>query len=84
MKKSVQNVLVKRGLPPCMMLIGACISEFSITFNPAESVGMDGTIGSIEIGKCADLLVVSEQMGIPVVTRTIVGGDVVYAADGVS
>lgn len=66
-----------------MTLIGARISEFSITLNPAEAVGMDGTIGSIEIGKRADLLVVSERMGIPVVARTIVGGEVVYAAGGV-
>jgi imidazolonepropionase-like amidohydrolase len=43
----------------------------------------DTTTGSIEIGKRADLLVVSERMGIPVVTRTIVGGEVVYVAGGV-
>jgi alpha-D-ribose 1-methylphosphonate 5-triphosphate diphosphatase len=66
-----------------MMLIGARIYEFSITFNPTEAVGMDGTIGSIEIGKRADLLLVSERMELPVVTRTIVGGEVAYAAGGV-
>ncbi|MHC1575617.1 MAG: hypothetical protein ACXQTY_07455 [Candidatus Methanogasteraceae archaeon] len=38
---------------------------------------------SIEIGKRADLLVVSERMELPVVARTIVGGEVVYAAGGV-
>jgi len=54
-----------------------------ITRNPAEAVGMDGTIGSIEIGKRADLLIVSERMGIPVVARTVVGGEVVYSAGGV-
>ena len=37
----------------------------------------------VGIGKRADLLVVSERMKLPVVTRTIVGGDVVYAAGGV-
>ncbi len=41
------------------------------------------TTGSIEIGKRADLQIVSERMGLPVVTRTIVGGEVVYAAGGV-
>ncbi|RZN38302.1 MAG: alpha-D-ribose 1-methylphosphonate 5-triphosphate diphosphatase [Methanosarcinales archaeon] len=54
-----------------------------ITRNPAAAVGMDGTIGSIEIGKRADLLVVSERMELPVVTRTIVGGEVAYAAGGI-
>ncbi len=66
-----------------MMLIEARISGFSITLNPAAAVGMDGTIGSIEIGKRADLLVVSERMELPVVTRTIVGGEVAYAAGGI-
>ena len=54
-----------------------------ITRNPAEAVGMDGTIGSIEIGKRADLLVVSERLELPVVACTIVGGEVVCAAGGV-
>ncbi len=45
--------------------------------------GSNTTIRSIEIRKRADLLVVSEWMGLPVVARTIVGGEVVYAAGGV-
>ncbi|MEA3294412.1 MAG: alpha-D-ribose 1-methylphosphonate 5-triphosphate diphosphatase [Euryarchaeota archaeon] len=49
-----------------------------ISLNPAMAVGMDGTIGSIEIGKRADMLIVSEQMGIPMVTTTIVNGNIVY------
>ncbi len=50
-----------------------------VTLNPAKAVGMDYETGSIEIGKRADILVVTEQMGIPVVARTIVSGEVVYA-----
>jgi len=50
-----------------------------VTLNPAKAVGMDYATGSIEIGKRADILVVTEQMGIPVVARTIVSGEVVYA-----
>ncbi|MBC2762723.1 MAG: alpha-D-ribose 1-methylphosphonate 5-triphosphate diphosphatase [ANME-2 cluster archaeon] len=50
-----------------------------VTLNPAKAVGMDYATGSIEIGKRADILVVNEQMGIPVVARTIVSGEVVYA-----
>ncbi len=53
-----------------------------VTLNPAKAVGMDYATGSIEIGKRADILVVTEQMGIPVVARTIVGGEVVYAGGG--
>jgi alpha-D-ribose 1-methylphosphonate 5-triphosphate diphosphatase len=50
-----------------------------VTLNPAKAVCMDYATGSIEIGKRADILVVTEQMGIPVVARTIVSGEVVYA-----
>jgi len=50
-----------------------------VTLNPAKAVSMDYATGSIEIGKRADILVVNEQMGIPVVARTIVNGEVVYA-----
>jgi len=45
--------------------------------------GSNTTTGSIEIGERADLLVVSERMELPVVSRTIVGGEVVCAAGGV-
>ena len=55
------------------MLIGLCHHDG----------GSNTTIRSIEIRKRADLLVVSEWMGLPVVARTIVGGEVVYAAGGV-
>ncbi|MBC2698193.1 MAG: alpha-D-ribose 1-methylphosphonate 5-triphosphate diphosphatase [ANME-2 cluster archaeon] len=50
-----------------------------VTLNPAKAVGMDYATGSIEIGKRADILVVNEHLGIPVVARTIVSGEVVYA-----
>jgi alpha-D-ribose 1-methylphosphonate 5-triphosphate diphosphatase len=54
-----------------------------ISLNPAIAVGMNGTIGSIEIGKRADMLIVSEQMGIPMVTITIVNGNIVYTKGNV-
>lgn len=53
-----------------------------VTLNPAKAVCMDYETGSIEVGKRADILVVTEQMGIPVVARTIVNGEVVYAGGG--
>ena len=53
-----------------------------VTLNPAKAVCMDYATGSIEVGKRADILVVTEQMGIPVVARTIVNGEVVYTGGG--
>lgn len=37
-----------------------------VSYNPAVAVGMDSMTGSIEAGKCADILVVSEDSGVPV------------------
>jgi alpha-D-ribose 1-methylphosphonate 5-triphosphate diphosphatase len=65
-------ILWKQGI----MTLPDAVSMISL--NPAMAVGMDGTIGSIEIGKRADMLIVSEQMGIPMVTCTIVNGNIVY------
>ena len=53
-----------------------------VTLNPAKAVGMDNMIGSIEVGKRADILVVTEHVGIPVVKRTIVNGKVIYTGGG--
>ncbi|HXB07637.1 MAG TPA: alpha-D-ribose 1-methylphosphonate 5-triphosphate diphosphatase [Puia sp.] len=44
------------------------------TLHPAESVGLDGTLGSLEAGKEADLLIVRLQDGLPMVTHSMVGG----------
>jgi alpha-D-ribose 1-methylphosphonate 5-triphosphate diphosphatase len=44
------------------------------TLNAAESVGLDGTLGSLETGKEADLLIVRMQDGLPMVTHSMVGG----------
>jgi alpha-D-ribose 1-methylphosphonate 5-triphosphate diphosphatase len=44
------------------------------TLNPAESVHLDKTLGSLEPGKAADLLIVRLQDGLPMVTHSMVGG----------
>lgn len=65
-------ILWKQGI----MTLPDAVSMISL--NPAMAVGMGDTIGSIEIGKRADILIVSEQIGIPMVTCTIVNGNIVY------
>ena len=44
------------------------------TLRPAESVGLDHRLGSIEAGKIADLLIVRIQDGLPMVTHSMIGG----------
>ncbi len=48
-----------------------------VSLNPAKAIGMD-TAGSIEEGKQADMLIIDEIEGIPLVLKTIVNGRVVY------
>lgn len=50
------------------------------TLNPAKAAGIDQFTGSIEPGKEADLLIVNTIDGIPMVTHTIVKGNVVSQA----
>jgi N-acetylglucosamine-6-phosphate deacetylase len=42
------------------------------TINPAKSVGLDGEVGSITIGKRADMLVLSKELELK---HIIFGGD---------
>jgi len=52
-----------------------------VSLNPARAIGMDDEVGSIEPGKQADLIVVDKIDEIPVVTKTIVNGKVVYSLE---
>lgn len=47
---------------------------------PARMLGRDSEIGSIAMGKRADLIVVSKARGVPLVSDTLVDGNVVYTA----
>jgi alpha-D-ribose 1-methylphosphonate 5-triphosphate diphosphatase len=47
------------------------------TLNAAGSAGLDATLGSLETGKEADLIVVKMQDGLPMVTNSIVKGNLV-------
>lgn len=56
-----------------------------VTANPAKAVGIDNEVGSLEVGKRADILLVREigcnpegTVTTPVITRAFVGGNSVY------
>lgn len=48
------------------------------SLHPAQALGTDGELGSIEVGKAADLVIVDHYEGLPFVTDTIIGGQSVY------
>lgn len=50
------------------------------SLHPAQALGVCSEIGSIELGKAADLIIVDRYEGLPWVTNTIIGGHVVYTA----
>ena len=64
-------VLAKKGLLEVTDAVNL------VSLNPAKAIGMD-TVGSIEEGKRADMLIIDEIEGIPLVLKTIVNGRVVY------
>ena len=45
------------------------------TLNPAKAVRVEEHLGSIEPGKCADLILVSKKGDIPVVLSTFINGE---------
>ena len=49
-----------------------------VTHNPAEAVGLTDR-GAIDVGRQADLLIVEQLGGLPVVAATLVGGALRYA-----
>ncbi|WP_246096283.1 alpha-D-ribose 1-methylphosphonate 5-triphosphate diphosphatase [Paenibacillus sinopodophylli] len=48
------------------------------TLHPAQALGVADELGSIELGKAADLIVVDHYEEMPLVTNTIIGGHIVY------
>lgn len=52
-----------------------------VSSGPARAVDLDDR-GEIREGALADLIVVGERFGLPAVTHTIVGGEVVLASGG--
>lgn len=50
------------------------------SLNPARAVGMDREIGSVEIGRRADLVLVDGSGDVPRIRRTFVDGEVVFSS----
>jgi alpha-D-ribose 1-methylphosphonate 5-triphosphate diphosphatase len=46
--------------------------------NPARAAGLSGELGSLEVGKRADMILVNDSTGLPSVTAAWVGGHRVY------
>jgi alpha-D-ribose 1-methylphosphonate 5-triphosphate diphosphatase len=51
-----------------------------VSLGPAAALGLDDRLGSLEPGKVADVVVIDEHGGVPVVTRTLREGREVFAA----
>ncbi|WP_088226533.1 alpha-D-ribose 1-methylphosphonate 5-triphosphate diphosphatase [Desulfosporosinus sp. FKB] len=52
-----------------------------VTLNPAKALKIDGEVGTIEVGKCADLIVVEMHQDYPILRKTLVGGNTVFQSD---
>ena len=71
---ALRNVVEKVGLAPDVAVRLA-------TLNPARALGLDGSIGLVEVGRTADLTVVDEHWQ---VQATIAGGAIAYRRDALS
>ena len=69
MNEAVRNLLSNTALAPW-----EAVNAASLT--PAKRIGVDGTKGSLEAGKDADIVLCDQRFD---VLRTIVGGRTVYA-----
>ncbi|MDR3540565.1 MAG: alpha-D-ribose 1-methylphosphonate 5-triphosphate diphosphatase [Desulfosporosinus sp.] len=52
-----------------------------VTLNPAKALEIDSIVGSIEVGKCADLIIVEMHQDYPLLRKTMVGGNTVFQSD---
>jgi len=50
-----------------------------VTLNPAKAVGLNDTIGSIEIGKKADFVLINTEQSIPRIHKTFVRGKEIFS-----
>ncbi|SFG82932.1 alpha-D-ribose 1-methylphosphonate 5-triphosphate diphosphatase [Desulfotomaculum arcticum] len=52
-----------------------------VTANPAGALGINQEVGTVEVGKQADLIIVELHQDYPVVRQTLVGGTTVFQSD---
>lgn len=87
LKGNHANIICSDYHPPAMLAAifhlvreGFALEEGvrMITLNPAKALGIDHAFGSIESGKVADLVLVELHEGVPLLRKTIVGGETVY------
>jgi alpha-D-ribose 1-methylphosphonate 5-triphosphate diphosphatase len=79
----VVDILCSDYYPPAMMhavfkLVGLghdmSYAVKLVSHNPAKALGVDHFTGSLEVGKDADVLIVSEHSGQPVIEQVFVSG----------
>ena len=70
LNKGVWNVFTNSNIP-----LNECVNCASL--NPATTLGLDKTKGSIEVGKDADIIITDNEFN---VEKTIIGGEVKYEA----
>ncbi|TEB14877.1 Alpha-D-ribose 1-methylphosphonate 5-triphosphate diphosphatase [Pelotomaculum sp. FP] len=51
------------------------------TLNPAMALGIEQEVGTVEVGKYADLIIVELYQDYPIVRQTLVGGTTVYQSN---
>ena len=70
LNKGVWNVYTNSSIP-----LWECVNGASL--NPAVTLGLDKTKGSIDVGKDADIIITDNEFN---VYKTIIGGEVRYEA----
>lgn len=70
LNKGVWNVYTNSQIP-----LWECVNCASL--NPATTIGLEKTKGSIEVGKDADIVITDNEFN---VQKTIIGGEIIYEA----
>lgn len=89
-KDGVADILCSDYLPSSMLPavfkmvdVGLTLPQAvaMVTLTPAEALGVDNRLGSIESGKEADLLLVEVHEGYPMIRKSMVGGKQIFQVE---
>lgn len=63
---------------------GSCIKDMVklTSLNPAKALAIDSKTGSLEVGKTADILVIEENEGLPIVKNVFSSGSMIMSIGG--